>query len=67
VEIFPTAVLDIHQLNIELTLEQGEEMAAPLTGSYYVYRPGWYETDDRGSLLEEKQDAWERLQLEKGL
>ncbi len=68
VEILPTSVLDVHQLNIELTMEQGEEMSEPQVASYYVYRPGWYEdSDSRGSLLEEKQDAWERLQLSKGL
>ena len=68
VEILPTSVLDVHQLNIELTMEQGEEISEPQTASYYVYRPGWYEDGDgRGSLLAEKQEAWERLQESRGL
>jgi prepilin-type N-terminal cleavage/methylation domain-containing protein len=67
-EIFPTPVLDVHQLNITVELEQGEEMAEPLTGSYYVYRPGWYEdADGRDSLQTEKQDEWERRKLNRGI
>lgn len=68
VEILPTSIMDVHQLTITLSLEQGDELSEPLVGSYYVYRPGWYEAaDDRGKLLADKQDAWERLQTSKGL
>lgn len=68
VEILPTSILDVHQMTITLALEQGEEMAEPLVGSYYVYRPGWYEeADGRDKLLTDKKEAWERLQTSRGL
>ncbi|VGO14264.1 hypothetical protein PDESU_02823 [Pontiella desulfatans] len=68
VEIFPTPLLDVHQLVITLSVEQGEEMKEPQVASYYVYRPGWYEEEDgRGSLMTDKQDAWDREQMGKGL
>ncbi|MDF7808152.1 type II secretion system protein [Pontiellaceae bacterium B12219] len=67
-EIFPTHVLDVHRLDITVTIELGEELAEPRTASYYVYRPDWYEeTDGRGSLMSEKEADWERQQLLRGI
>ncbi len=67
VEIAPTRLMDVHLLTLNLVFEQGEELKEPLSASYYVYRPGWYEGDARQSLLAAKEDEWERRQLERGL
>lgn len=68
VEIVPTRVLDVHRLDISVTVEQGEALTEPQTASYFVYRPGWYEeTDGRSSLVSEKEEEWERDQLMRGL
>jgi prepilin-type N-terminal cleavage/methylation domain-containing protein len=67
-EIFPTHVLDVHRLDITVTVEQGEELAEPQMASYFVYRPNWYEeSDGRGNLMSEKEDDWERQQLLHGM
>lgn len=68
VEIVPTRVLDVHRLDITLSVEQGERLTEPKTASYFVYRPGWYEeSDGRSSLVSEKEQEWERDQLMRGL
>ncbi|MDF7799161.1 type II secretion system protein [Pontiellaceae bacterium B1224] len=67
-EIFPTRVLDVHRLDITVTVERGEELAEPQQASYFVYRPNWYEeSDGRGSLLSEKEADWERQQQLHGM
>lgn len=66
-EIFPTKVLDVHRLDITLTVEKGEELTEPRMASYFVYRPGWYEeAEGRGSLVTEKEEDWERQQQLRG-
>lgn len=59
-EIFPTRVLDLHQLTIAFTITSGEQIAEPITGSTYVYRPGWYEDGVREKLLAEKKEQREQ-------
>jgi prepilin-type N-terminal cleavage/methylation domain-containing protein len=67
-EIFPTTVLDVHRLDLTVTVEQGEELMAPRKASYFVYRPNWYEeSDGRGSLMSEKEADWERQQQLRGM
>lgn len=67
-EIFPTRVLDVHRLDITVTIESGEELGEPLLTSCFVYRPGWYEeSEGRGNLVTEKEDEWERQQQARGL
>lgn len=66
-EIFPTKILDVHRLDLTVTVEKGEALTEPQKASYFVYRPGWYEeSDGRGSLLTEKESDWERQQLMRG-
>lgn len=65
-EIRPTYLLDVHRLDITLTLEHGEEMIEPQMASYYVYRPHWYaEAEERSRLETDKQEAWEKRQMER--
>jgi prepilin-type N-terminal cleavage/methylation domain-containing protein len=66
-EVFPTPVLDVHQIVIEYTIDEGEQVGAPATCSYYVYRPGWYEEDNRNSLLTEKREERDRDRESRGI
>lgn len=68
VEIFPTGLLDVHMLEITMTIEDGDELGEPQVESYFVYRPGWYEEGDgRNSLVTEKEQEWERQQMLRGM
>lgn len=66
-EIFPTPVLDVHQVVVSLRFELDDTMLPKQDMRYFVYRPGWYEEEGgRDDLMTEKQDAWEREQMVKG-
>ena len=59
--------LDVHRLDLTVTVEKGEELTEPRTASYFVYRPGWYEEEaGRGGLVTEKEEDWERQQQLRG-
>jgi prepilin-type N-terminal cleavage/methylation domain-containing protein len=67
VEIFPTSLLDVHQIALSFTIERGEQMGAPVTGTYYVYRPNWYDDGVRARLLKEKQEERDRERESEGI
>lgn len=66
-EVFPTPLLDVHKVVVTLRFERGDAMLPEQQMGYYIYRPGWYEdAGGRDDLVVDKQDAWEREQMERG-
>ena len=66
-EIEPTSLLDVHRLTISVTFDHVDGLSGEHVESCFVYRPGWYEREDRSTLFEDKQEQWERRRLERGL
>lgn len=68
VEISPTDVVDLHQ--IDVTIERRSEAGpeTPFNARYYVLRPKWSDPDTRAAILTAKREEYERrLAMEGGI
>ena len=50
-----------------VTFDHDDGLSGEHVESCFVYRPGWYEREDRSTLFEDKHEQRERRRLERGL
>ncbi|HAS81552.1 MAG TPA: hypothetical protein DCS43_02445 [Verrucomicrobia bacterium] len=58
--VLPTPLLDLHQITLTITFLQAEVTAEAHERVFNVYRPNWYDPDDRDTLRVAKQQEWDR-------
>ena len=63
VEIYPTALLDVHQVTLTIAFMQAEATEEDHELIWNAYRPNWYEPGERDGLILAKQEEWERQQV----
>ena len=63
-ELQDTDILDLFHLTVDMELREdawgSAEDLEHYSESIYVWRPAWSHADDRRSLLQAKQETWER-------